>query len=131
VFTGRVEAERRPKTRWASLVVLVVGLVLASAAAWWVVRERYVPPEPPKAAPPAPAPAPKPAGPVRSDAEAANVLRRYLVATKAIGSECVAILGHGRSGGQWTLSASDRCQHVRLGRFRVDAQTGAVTPMRR
>lgn len=131
MFTGRVEAERGPKTRWGTLAVLVIGLILVTAAAWWVVRDRYIPPEPPQAATPAPAPPPAPKGPVHSDAEAAAALRRYLVATKGIGNECVALLGHGRSGDHWTLSASDRCQHLRLGRFRVDARSGAVSPLRR
>lgn len=128
MFTGLVADERPPKTRWGSLAVLVVGLILVSGAAWWVVRERVVPPAPPP--PKAVVPAPPPAGPVRTDAEAAVVLRKYLVATKGIGKECVALLGHGRRNGQWILSASDRCQHLRLGRFRVDAKSGVVSAFR-
>lgn len=128
MFTGVVAAERPPKTRWGSLAALVAGLILVSAAAWWVVRERIEPPAPPP--PKAVIALPPPAGPVRTPAEAAVVLRKYLVATKGIGQECVALLGHGRSNGQWVLSASDRCQHLRLGRFRIDAKSGVVSTSR-
>lgn len=110
--------------------VVLVALLLGAAAAWYALRDRDLTPFLPKRAaktkqvqPPPPF---VPAGPVRSDAEAVRAVRRYLVST-GVEKECIALIIDQRKRGAWVLLGVNRCEKLRLGRFRVDAKSGNVS----
>jgi hypothetical protein len=126
VFDGRLPGRRRKVFRYVVLVVLLI----AAAGAWYVLRDRDLSPLLPQREEPksvkklAP---PPPAGPVRSDAEAVRAVRKYLVATTGVENDCIALISNGRKGGAWLLTAVNRCEKLRLGKWRVDAKTGVVS----
>jgi hypothetical protein len=63
-------------------------------------------------------------GALISEAEATMLLRRHFVNIKP---ECVAILSDGYRDGGYMMNVVNRCDHTRLGRWRVDGRTKAVT----
>ena len=63
-------------------------------------------------------------GALISEAEATMLLRRHFVNIK---SECVAILSDGYRDGGYMMNVVNGCDHTRLGRWRVDGRTKAVT----
>jgi hypothetical protein len=65
-----------------------------------------------------------------NEAEAIRLVRRHLVETLGVKADCVAILGQGSRTGADLVTAHDRCASTRLGRWRVDGKTGAVTRAR-
>jgi hypothetical protein len=127
VFDGRIPGRKR---RWVTPLLLTLVL-LAAAGAWWMLRERDLTGFLPRSddstsARRKPGPPPPPAGPVRSNAQAVRALRRYLVATTGMRDECIALMSQGRRGDSWFLTALDRCDEVRLGRWRVYATSGII-----
>lgn len=126
VFDGKWPGRPRKVLRY----VVLVMLLLAAAGAWYVLRDRDLSPllpqreEPKSAKKLAPPPA---AGPVRSDAEAVRAVRRYLVATTGVENDCIALISNGRKGTAWLLTAVNRCDKLRLGKWRVDAKSGVVS----
>jgi hypothetical protein len=65
-----------------------------------------------------------------SEAEAVRLLRRHLVEQREIRNECLAMVSRGSRDGGYTFTVVNSCDEVRLGRWRVDATTGAVAPAR-
>lgn len=140
VYAGDLYDERvhRPKTRFALFAVLLALAVIAGGAAvWWNARDAL----PEKRAKPAEAPsvrvvgdrpggARRAPGAVVNEAEAIRLVRRHLVETTGIKADCVALLGQGFRNGSYTVNAHDRCASVRLGRWRVNGETGAVAQAR-
>ena len=63
------------------------------------------------------------AGATITEPEAILRLRRHFT---SIQGECVAILSQGYRDGAYHLTAVNRCDGTRLGRWRVDGRTGAV-----
>jgi hypothetical protein len=137
VFAGDVFDGRKPRPRKPPSGVLFFLLVVTilGAAAWWLMRERIEPTQ--IAAPPPPLPsvkvvADRPGGARRADgaaiseAEAMRILRRHLVATTGLKDECLAVMSLVPHDGNYLFSAVDGCKGVRLGRWRVDAQTSAI-----
>lgn len=63
------------------------------------------------------------AGATITEPEAILRLRRSLGLTP----DCIAILSHGFRDGGYDLTAVNRCDGTRLGRWRVDGKSGAVS----
>ena len=64
-------------------------------------------------------------GAVINEPEAILLLRRNFPNVK---SECLAILSNGYHDGGYLLSVVNSCDHTRLGKWRVDGRTKAITP---
>ena len=136
VFAGDLYDERvhRPKTRFAPFLLLfLIALGAAGAAYWW--NTRGAPPAPwKKEAPPVEAPSTRvvrdrPGGNV-NEVEAIRIVRRHLVSTTGTKTDCIAILGHGMQKGGYVVTAVNRCENIRLGKWRVDQKSGEVTRAR-
>ncbi|MFL6244914.1 MAG: hypothetical protein ACJ74H_02735, partial [Thermoanaerobaculia bacterium] len=136
VFAGDVFDERslRPRTRRVFLLVFIV--VIALAAAWFLIPTRFLKREPAPAAKPAPPStrvvhdrpggARRAAGASINEAEAIRLLRGHLASTMTINSSCLVVMSHGPSKGDYYFTAYNRCDNVRIGRWRVDGKSGAV-----
>jgi hypothetical protein len=61
-----------------------------------------------------------------NEAEAMRLLRRHLATTVSIPIACLAVMSHGPSKGDYFFTALNRCDSIRLGRWRVDGKSGAV-----
>lgn len=116
VFTGRQPAARQ-SARWPWLAILL--FVAVAAAGWWFLR-----------------PAPPRFDTVRSHAmvqggsggaKAVVALRYHLVTKlKIVQSECLAVISHGYTNGYYSFDAVDSCARTKLGRWKVDADSGRV-----
>lgn len=135
VFAGDVFDGRVPRRRRASLIpVLSTLLILVAAISAWLVlrREPSTPPAPvTQPAPPRvvgdrPGTTRRGAGATMTEPEAILTLRRYLVAQRALQSNCIAILSNGYKDGHYTFTAVNHCEGTRLGRFRVNGKTREV-----
>jgi hypothetical protein len=60
-----------------------------------------------------------------SEPEAILLLRRHFT---ALDPKCVAILSDGYRDGAYTMTVVNGCDHTRLGKWRVDGRTKAITP---
>jgi hypothetical protein len=67
------------------------------------------------------------AGAKLSEAEAVRELRRAVTTSHQMRSECLATVSHGFRGGAWRFTAVDSCNSTRLGEWKVDGRTAAVT----
>jgi hypothetical protein len=138
IFDGRMPGQRR---RWPWLLGALVLAIALAAGSWFVLRGP-LPRMPWRPAPVKPAPIrvvnDRPGGARRGAAAAINepeailVLRRYLTASldKPIKDDCFAVLSHGFRRGAYELDAVNHCDGTRLGRWRVDGTTRAVTRAR-
>jgi hypothetical protein len=139
VYAGDLYDERvhRPKTRWKLFATLLtLALIAGGAAIWWNVRdalpERKTRTETPstRVVHDRPGGARRAPGAVLNEAEAIRLVRRHLVETTGVRSDCVALLGRGFRNGAYFVNAHDRCASTRLGRWRVDGKSGAVARAR-
>ena len=64
-------------------------------------------------------------GAVLSEPEATMLLRRSFA---AVDPKCIAILSNGYQNGAYTMTVVNGCDHTRLGQWRVDGKTKAITP---
>jgi hypothetical protein len=140
VYAGDLYDERvhRPKTRFRLFaVLLVLALGAGGAAVWW--NARHALPErgvsatevpPVRVVGDRPGGARRGAGAVVNEAEAILLVRRHLVATAGVRTDCVALLGQGFREGAYVVNAHDRCTSTRLGRWRVNGKTGEVARAR-
>ncbi len=141
VYAGDVfeERSRRPRTRRSFLLVLVAVIALTAAmTAWLSMPSRpQLPwqskPAPVKVTPPEvrvvgdrPGGARRAAGATINEAEAIRLLRRHLATTTTIANRCLVVMSHGPRDGHYFFTAYNRCDHVRIGRWRVDGKTGLV-----
>jgi len=128
VFDGRPpDRTRVARGGWrVGPLVLLVAIAAAGAGGWWwwtrvgqfpkadtgpirVVHDR-------------------PGGGSRSEAEAVQALRHYFAAQPdPIKSECLAVMSRGYSNGYYSFDTVDSCARTRLGRWRVNAKTRAVS----
>ena len=123
VFARLAEPPRKGGSRRWILVLLLLAAA-AGGATYFLTRG--------PAAPPAPLPirvvhdrpggAHLAPGATVSEPEAILRLRRSL----ALAPDCVAIMSHGFVDGGYRLTAVNRCDGTRLGRWRVDGRSGAV-----
>jgi hypothetical protein len=137
VFAGELYDERmhRPKTRFKLFAGWLVIALLAGGAAVWFNAQRSLPDRKQtvrqtprtRVVGDRPGGARRAAGAKISEAEAIRLVRRHLVTTNGIRNDCIVLLGAGFSGGGYVVNARDHCTSTRLGKWRVDAKTGAVT----
>lgn len=140
VFAGDLFDERslRPRTRWGYVLAFLV--VAALAATWFLIPNRpdipwqREPAKPAKPAPPQtrvvkdrPGDARRAAGATVNEAEAIRLLRRHLASTTDIANACLVVMSHGPSKGDYFFTAYNRCENTRIGRWRVDGKSSAVT----
>lgn len=133
---GEVVQPRKPAYRfWISTLIVVVIL---AALSFLFLRPELLPfeinrsmklvhrePAPVRVVRDRPGGAHRAKGALISEAEATMLLRRHFVNLK---SECVAILSDGYRDGAYLMNVVNGCDHTRLGRWRVDGTTKAVTP---
>jgi len=117
IYDDRPLRGPRPPRTW-SFVLSVIALVALGAAAWFFLHQRLMP-----------APPRTDTAPVRvvrgrplTQGEAARVLRRHLGP-----DECIAVMGKGSAGSAFLFTAVNRCEGTRLGKWKVDAKTQAVS----
>lgn len=129
VFAGDLYDERvhRPKTRWGPFAaLLVLALVAGGASIWWN-TVRSLPERSPAAGDvpsvrvvkDRPGGARQPRGAAVNEAEALRLVRRHIVETTGVRSDCIALLGGGFHSGAWVVTAHDSCNGIRLGKFVV------------
>lgn len=136
VFAGDVFDERslRPRTRKSFFVALIVVIAGVAAVSAWLSMPKPEPAPPPKPPPPKtrvvgdrPGGARRAKGAAVTEAEAIRLLRSHLAETTNLANACVVVMSHGASKGGYLLTAYNRCENVRIGRWRVDGKTGDVT----
>jgi hypothetical protein len=64
-------------------------------------------------------------GAILTEPEATMLLRRSFA---GVDPKCIAILSNGYRDGAYTMTAVNGCDHTRLGQWRVDGKTKAITP---
>ncbi|HVS31532.1 MAG TPA: hypothetical protein VMS98_08750 [Thermoanaerobaculia bacterium] len=134
VFAGDVFDGRRPKPPRKPIAALpLILLVLAGAGGWWWYtqhqRRAQIPPMDsgsPGVVSQRPGGTRRATGAEINEAEAIRILRRSL--SGRVSAECLVVSSQGSEGGDYRLTAFDRCQNTRLGRFTVDGKSGKVTP---
>jgi hypothetical protein len=126
------QAIRPRKPRYGLWVSLLVAAVIVAAASFVLLKLQK-----PRTGARTPRPAPvrvvhdRPGGAFRakgatlSEPEATMLLRRHFT---DLDPKCVAILVNGYRNGAYTLTAMNSCDHTRLGQWRVDGKTKAITP---
>jgi hypothetical protein len=133
VFDGRLpkaSGERRTARRlW--LPVLVAIVAAGAGAWWWWTRVGQFPKAdtgPIRVVGDRPGGVRRPAGAGMSEAEAILTLRHFFAARPdAIKSECLAVMSRGYSNDYYSFDTVDSCARTRLGRWRVNAKTRAVS----
>jgi hypothetical protein len=128
VFDGRVKQKRERSSSWITIVVL---LALLAAAAWltqpywrrYVGDHGIVSTSAPKVVKQRPGGARRAAGASLSEPEAMMALRKSL----QMKDQCLAVISRGDHAGSYSFDAVDRCGNRKLGSFRVDGNSGAVT----
>jgi hypothetical protein len=138
VYAGDLYDERvhRAKTRFVLFgVLLLLALAAGGAAIWWSTRNA-LPPKPATAATAEPPPVrvvgDRPGGARRrpgaklNEAEAILMVRRHLVVSTGVKSDCIALMGGSFRGGGYVVTAYDSCERTRLGKWRVDGKSGEV-----
>lgn len=67
-------------------------------------------------------------GSTLTEAEAMRIVRRHLVAADGgPANDCIALMSNGYSDRAWVITAYNRCDNTRLGRWKVDGRTGDVS----
>jgi hypothetical protein len=140
VYAGEyVEGEaihpRKPRYRlWISLLV---AAVIVTAISFAFIRPELLPisihrkgmklvdREPVRVVHDRPGGAFRAKGAVLSEPEATMLLRRSFA---GVDPKCIAILSNGFRDGAYTMTAVNGCDHTRLGKWRVDGRTKAITP---
>ena len=147
VYAGDVFDGKMPRKKPANLGLLLTVLVLAIAAAGgsWVYLNRpdivaRVDPNPPPPKPTDTAPvkvvkdrpggARRGAGAKISEPEAIRALRRHLTNVEGVAGQCIAVKSDGYRAGGYELTVINSCEKTRLGRWRVDGRTEAVSRAR-
>jgi len=112
-----------PRRVWWPLALVIVIALVGAAGVWLMQRQSKSKP----AAKPDPVHVvrDRPGGNI-AEAEAIRTLRRHLT-TRDIPSDCVVVMSNGLHDGAYQLQAYDRCKHIKLGPWSVDAKTREVT----
>lgn len=128
VFDGRLPGRSR-RGMWAAVLIAVM---LAVAATGWIMLTREplpAEPVPLRVVADRPGGARRAPGATINEAEAIRLLRRHLVTT-GLAVDCLVIKSEGQQSGTYLLSAFNRCEDTRLGRWSVDGKTGQVRGLR-
>ena len=116
---------KKSNTRIWVLMLLLIALGVA-ATTYWLTRPTVAPtkatPPPVRVVHDRPGGARSGAGAKISEPEAILHLQRSL----GLKVDCIAIMSNGFRDGAYQLTAVDRCEGTRLGKWRVDGKTGAV-----
>ncbi len=131
VYDDRPLRPPRPPRTWPMIVVVVV-LIAAGAAAFWYFRQtRPEPAElrantaPVRVVGDRPGGARRIAGAAINEAEATLLLRRALA--RSVRGDCLAIMSRGAAGNAYLFTAFNSCDRTRLGQWKVDGKTRAVS----
>lgn len=137
---GRAVHPHKPRYALWLTILLVAALIAAVSVgltrpelfpvAWLTSRLRQAEPAAPPATPvrvvkDRPGGARRAGGAVISEPEAILLLRRSFTNVKP---DCLAILGNGYRDGAYEMTVMNSCDQTRLGRWRVDGRTKAVSP---
>ncbi len=142
VYAGDVTEEGRPIRRrsWIKLLLgLLVPVLIVAAVSVWMLRPDLVPRDlqrkpkrihtaPIRVVKDRPGTTRRAPGATINEAEAIRLLRRHLVNTGKVTNDCLAILSNGPRNATYRLTAYNRCDNTRLGRWAVDGKTRAVAP---
>lgn len=131
---GQAVHPRKPRYRlWISL--LVVALIVTAISFAFTKPEllpfsvpeniKLVDREPVRVVSDRPGGAFRAKGAVLSEPEATMLLRRSFT---DVDPKCIAILSNGYQKGAYTMTVVNGCDHTRLGQWRVDGKTKAITP---
>lgn len=130
IFDGKMPREKKPSSWGFWTFVLLLAMGAAGYAVWMNVRpdrpaRREVAPQT-RVVKDRPGGARKAKGATINEAEAIRLLRRHLVETRNVKNECIALMrtGDKRS---YVFNVYDGCADVRLGKWRVDGKSGAVS----
>jgi hypothetical protein len=142
MFDGRTDVQKRSLRKQIWRIVLLLLVLGAVGGSWFAVRDS---PSVRKLFAPAREQGPtrvptrvvsnRPGGERRArgarltESEAVRILRRELTSTgeKPVKNECLAIIGNGERGSAYLFTAVDACERTRLGKWRVDGKTEAVS----
>lgn len=125
VFIRVIKPEAKKKRSRTSTWILALLLLaaLAFGATYFLTRPKGAPPLLPiRVVKDRPGGARKGSGAAISEPEAVLRLQRSFPGVKP---ECVATLSLGYRNGAYDITAVDRCAGTKLGRWRIDGQTGA------
>jgi hypothetical protein len=130
VFDGKVPKQRRKSSSRAWIILLM--LIAAGAGAYWYWTQRPRVPRadtgPVRVVGDRPGGARRAPGAAINEPEAVMTLRHYFAAQEhPIRSECIAVISKGSRDGHYTFDVVNSCDRSRLGRWRVDAKTRAVS----
>jgi hypothetical protein len=143
VYAGDLfdERSKRPRTRRGFWLVLVAVIALTAGMTAWLSTQKALPqmpwqksePPPVKNTPPEtrvvgdrPGHTRRAARAQINEAEAIRLVRRHLVTTTNIANPCLVVMSNGPKAGHYFCTAFNRCDSLRMGKFRVDGKTGAV-----
>lgn len=143
VYAGDLFDERslRPRTRRGFWWALVAVIALTAGMTAWLSTQKALPPMPWQKSEPVPVKQTPPktrvvgdrpgntrrtAGAKINEAEAIRLVRRHIVSTTNIANPCLVVMSNGPKGGHYYCTAFNRCDSIRMGKFRVDGKTGAV-----
>jgi hypothetical protein len=116
VYDDRPLRGPQPPRTWPWVLAVIV--LIAAGAAGWLYFQR-------KPAPVAQA-APVAIVPPKDQAAAIRALRLHLAQNAK--SDCIALIGAGADGSEYRFNAFNQCENKRLGRWKVDRKTGAISP---
>jgi len=126
-YAGDVFDGKLPKAKRSSNSTFWIILLAAAVAAggYWFFSRRVALPRPDTG--PVRVVGDRPGG-EKQRAEAAMSLRHYFAGQpQPIKSQCLAIINRGYSNGYYNFDAVNSCDRTRLGRWKVDARTKAVS----
>lgn len=133
VFDGKLPKQKRAAGGGWRVGFVVVALLVAAAGggAWWYFNRPTFPRAdtgPIRVVGDRPGGARRAAGARLSEPEAILTLRHYFASQpEPVKSECVAVISRGYSNGYYSFDAVNSCARTKLGRWRVDAKSNAVS----
>ena len=130
VFDGKIPKQRRKSS--STIWVILLVLTAAGAGAYWYWMQRPKIPRgdtgPIRVVGDRPGGARRAPGAAINEAEAVMTLRHHFAEQKhPIKSECIAVISKGFREGHYTFDVVNSCDRFKLGRWKVDAKTRAVS----